>query len=184
MHSPKSIGSYQGEGDMNTANGGHAVRTVPVYEVLAADIKSLGVEAVFGLMSDDTALFVTALDMVGITFHGARHENAAISMAEGYAYASGSLGIAVVGRGPATANGLHAAVYAARTGSRVLIIYGDAAFGTSSTNALGPDYKAFNALGVLTAAGLQVLRATSAAGARTTLADAAGLAMQLSLIHI
>ena len=129
-------------------------------------------------MSDDTALFVTALDMVGITFHGGRHENAAISMAEGYAYASGSLGIAVVGRGPATANGLHAAVYAARTGSRVLIIYGDAAFGTSSTNALGPDYKAFNALGVLTAAGLQVLRATSAAGARTTLADAAGLAMQ------
>ena len=60
----------------------------------------------------------------------------------------------------------------------MLIVYGDAAFGSSSTNALGPDYKAFNALGVLTAAGLQVLRATSAAGARTTLADAAGLAMQ------
>ena len=163
---------------MNTVESGHAVRTVPVYEVLAADIKSLGVEAVFGLMSDDTALFVTALDMAGITFHGARHENAAISMAEGYASATGSLGIAVIGRGPATANGLHAAVYAARTGSRVLIIYGDAAFGTSSTNALGPDYKAFNALGVLTAAGLQVLRATSAIGARTTLADAAALAMQ------
>ena len=67
---------------MNTVESGHAVRTVPVYEVLAADIKSLGVEAVFGLMSDDTALFVTALDMAGITFHGARHENAAISMAE------------------------------------------------------------------------------------------------------
>ena len=50
---------------MDTVNGGHAVRTVPVYEVLAADIKSLGVEAVFGLMSDDTALFVTALDMAG-----------------------------------------------------------------------------------------------------------------------
>jgi len=175
MHSPKSIGSYQGEGDMNTANGGYPV---PVYEALAADIKSLGVEAVFGLMSDDTVLFVTALDIAGITFHGARHENAAISMAEGYAYASGSLGIAVVGRGPATANGLHSAVYAARTGSRVLIIYGDAAYGTSSTNALGPDYKAFNALGVLTAAGLQVFRATSAAGARTSLADAAGMAMQ------
>ena len=67
---------------MNTVESGHAVRTVPVYEVLAADIKSLGVEAVFGLMSDDTALFVTALDMAGITFHGARHENAAISMAD------------------------------------------------------------------------------------------------------
>ena len=156
---------------MNSEGTGRTVREVPVYEILAADIKSLGIEAVFGLMSDDTAIFVTALDMVGITFHGARHENAAISMAEGYASATGSLGIAVVGRGPATANGLHAAVYAARAGSRVLIIYGDAAFGAQSTNALGPDYKAFNAMGVLTAAGLSVLRATSAVGA-------------LSLIHI
>ena len=163
---------------MNSEGTGRTAREVPVYEVLAADIKSLGVEAVFGLMSDDTAIFVTALDMVGITFHGARHENAAISMAEGYASATGSLGIAVVGRGPATANGLHAAVYAARTGSRVLIIYGDAACGAQSTNALGPDYKAFNAMGVLTAAGLSVLRATSAVGARATLRDAAEQAMK------
>ncbi|GIT49318.1 MAG: hypothetical protein Ct9H300mP14_12460 [Gammaproteobacteria bacterium] len=77
---------------MNSGESGHTVREVPVYEVLAADIKSLGIEAVFGLMSDDTAIFVTALDMVGITFHGARHENAAISMAEGYASATGFWG--------------------------------------------------------------------------------------------
>jgi len=37
-------------------------------------------------------------------------------MAEGYAYRSGGLGVAVIGRGPATANGLHAATYASRTG--------------------------------------------------------------------
>ena len=172
------IDARQGEENMNSKGTGRTAREVPVYEVLAADIKSLGVEAVFGLMSDDTAIFVTALDMVGITFHGARHENAAISMAEGYASATGALGIAVVGRGPATANGLHAAVYAARAGSRVLIIYGDAAFGAQSTNALGPDYKAFNAMGVLTAAGLSVLRATSAVGARATLRDAAEQAMK------
>lgn len=158
--------------------GAPLLRRVPVYEVLANDIKALGVEAVFGLMSDDTALFVSALDLAGIDFHGARHENAAISMAEGYASASGSLGIAVVGRGPATANGMHAAVYASRTGSQVLIIYGDAALGGQAINTPGPDYKEFNALGVLTAAGLQVFRATSAAGARSTLADAVALAQQ------
>ena len=55
------------------------------YEVLAKDIQSLGVDTVFGLISDDTALFVTALDMIGVQFHGARHENTAITMAEGYA---------------------------------------------------------------------------------------------------
>src|SRR5690606_29955688 len=97
----------------------------PVYEVIARDIKAMGVEAVFGLMSDDTALFATALDTAGVRFFGARHENAAIAMADGYAYATSRLGVAVIGRGPALANGLHSAVYASRTGCPVLIIYGE-----------------------------------------------------------
>ena len=78
--------------------------TLPAYEALAHDIKRLGVDAVFGLMSDDTALFVTTLDSMGVRFHGARHENNAVAMAEGYAAATGRLGIAIIGRGPATAN--------------------------------------------------------------------------------
>ena len=31
---------------------------IPVYEALAQDIRAMGVRTVFGLMSDDTALFV------------------------------------------------------------------------------------------------------------------------------
>ena len=146
------------------------------YEVLAKDIQSLGIDTVFGLISDDTALFVTALDMIGVQFHGARHENTAITMAEGYASTSGRLGIAVVGRGPATANGMHGAVYANRTGSPVLIIYGDAPVADGHINTLGPDYKEFNSTMVLSAAGLQVFRATSPKGARTALADAVSTA--------
>ena len=146
------------------------------YEVLAKDIQSLGIDTVFGLISDDTALFVTALDMIGVQFHGARHENTAITMAEGYASTSGRLGIAVVGRGPATANGMHGAVYANRTGSPVLIIYGDAPVADGHINTLGPDYKEFNSTMVLSAAGLQVFRATSLKGARTALADAVATA--------
>ena len=146
------------------------------YEVLAKDIQSLGIDTVFGLISDDTALFVTALDMIGVQFHGARHENTAITMAEGYASTSGRLGIAVVGRGPATANGMHGAVYANRTGSPVLIIYGDAPVADGHIDTLGPDYKEFNSTMVLSAAGLQVFRATSPKGARTALADAVATA--------
>ncbi len=52
-------------------------------------MKALGVEQVFGLMSDDTAVFATALDSSGIRFYGARHENNAIAMAEGYSYGTG-----------------------------------------------------------------------------------------------
>ena len=146
-------------------------RKAPVYQVLAEDIRALGIEAAFGLMSDDTALLATALDGTGVRFHGARHENTAITMAEGYAYAAGRIGVAVVGRGPALANGLHGAVYASRTGSPVLLIYGEAATGTRP-NGLGPDYKAIDGVGVLRSAGLRTFCATSPQSARMALADA------------
>ena len=157
---------------------GDTERRSPTYQVLVEDIKALGVEQVFGLMSDDTAVFATALDSSGIRFYGARHENNAIAMAEGFSYATGGLGVAVIGRGPATANGLHAATYASRAGSRVLIIYGDAAVSTGGANSIGPDYKAFNSIGVLAAAGIRTFVATSPETARGALADAAGAALQ------
>lgn len=153
-----------------------AARTVPVYQALAEDIKNLGVDTVFGLMSDDTAVFAVTLDTIGIGFYGARHENAAISMAEGYAAATGRLGVALVGRGPATANGLHAAVYASRTGSRVLIMYGEAPVTGGGVNTIGPDYKSFNGVGVLASAGLKTFVANSPGAARGALADAVAAA--------
>lgn len=146
--------------------------TRPAYEVLAHDIKAAGVEAVFGLMSDDTAMFVSTLDGMGVRFYGARHENNAVSMAEGYAAATGRTGIAILGRGPATANGMHGAVYALRTGSPVLLIYGEAPWGPKPLNDFGPDNKHFNASGVLGAAGLRTFVATGADSARHTLAHA------------
>jgi thiamine pyrophosphate-dependent acetolactate synthase large subunit-like protein len=157
--------------------------TFPLYQVLAEDITAMGVEAAFGLMSDDTALFVTALDTAGARFYGARHENSAIAMADGYAYASGRLGVAVIGRGPALANGLHGAIYASRTGSPVLLIYGEAAT-VSQPNGFGPDYKAINGLGVLSAAGLRTFLATSPQSVRAVLADAAAAAMSGAAVSL
>src|SRR5437870_12309370 len=74
-------------------------RIVPVFQALAEDIHALGVRTVFGLMSDDTAVFAVTLDGLGVRFVGARHENNAIAMAEGYSYATGELGVALIGRG-------------------------------------------------------------------------------------
>jgi len=157
--------------------------TFPLYQVLAEDITAMGVEAAFGLMSDDTALLVTALDTAGARFYGARHENSAIAMADGYAYASGRLGVAVIGRGPALANGLHGAVYASRTGSPVLLIYGEAAT-VSQPNGFGPDYKAIDGLGVLSAAGLRTFSATSPQSVRAVLSDAAAAAMSGTAVSL
>lgn len=153
-------------------------RVIQVHQAIAEDIKAMGVDTVFGLMSDDTAVFCTSLDGLGIQFHGARHENNAIAMAEGYAFATGRLGVAIIGRGPATANGLHAAVMASRTGSKLLIIYGEQAQPSGGVNAIGPDYKGFNALGVLQSAGLRTFLASSGGVARAVFGDAVAAAEQ------
>src|SRR5262249_60874236 len=92
------------------------------------------------------------------------------------------LGVALIGRGPATANGLHAAVAASRMGSKVFVIYGDAAVQTAgAVNTIGPDYKGFNAQAVLGAAGLACFTAGSPATARQTLRDAVAAANRGSL---
>ncbi|CAN5353863.1 thiamine pyrophosphate-binding protein [soil metagenome] len=170
------------DNDMDNASNASPSGTqqqVPAYEVLAHDIKAMGVETVFGLMSDDTALFVTTLDSMGVHFNGARHENNAISMAEGYACATGKLAIAILGRGPATANCIHGAVYAQRSGSRVLLIFGEAPTGSGGPNGVGPDTKGFNAMGVLTAAGIKTFIATDSTTASRTLANAVAATAQL-----
>ena len=59
---------------------------------------------------------------------------------------------------------------------RVLLIYGEAATG-AQPNGLGPDYKAFDGVGVLRAAGLRTFSATSPQSVRAVLADAAAAAM-------
>lgn len=144
---------------------------VPLYQLLAEDIARLGAP-VFGLMSDDTMLLAATLDALGNGFHGARHENSAIAMAEGHASATGELGIALIGRGPAAANALHGAVYASRTGSKVLLVFGDGASLDGNPNRPGPDGKAFDAAGVLRAAGLPTFVARTPETARALLAEA------------
>ena len=148
--------------------------SVPVYEALARDIKSRGIEAVFGLMSDDTALLVTTLDAIGVRFYAARHENNAIAMAEGYSASTDKLGVAIIGRGPATANGLHGAAYAQRTGSKVLLIFGASSLNPLAMGGGDADTKDFNVMGVFAATGLKKFVASDPANSRLALASAMG----------
>lgn len=152
-------------------------RRVPVYQALAEDIRRMGVEQCFGLMSDDTIGLVVALDALGVRFNAVRHETNAVLAAEGYASASGRLGVAVIGRGPAAANGMHGIVAASRTGTPVLIIMGEEE-AKAGPNAIGPDYKGYNAVAVMLAAGITAFKAAGADSARATLAAAAAAALQ------
>jgi acetolactate synthase-1/2/3 large subunit len=143
-----------------------------IYKVLAEDIKALGVDHVFVLMSDDTAALVSYLGTAGIQQHRLRHENQAIAAAEGYAAATGKLGVAIIGRGPATLNGANAAKYSQMTDSKVLIIYGDAPLYVSA-NTVGPDYKALDVLSLLSAMEVKTFKPSSPNSVRSTFFEAA-----------
>lgn len=154
-----------------------SARTIPVYQALAEDLRAMGVEQCFGLMSDDTIGLVVALDALGVRFNAIRHESNSVLAAEGYAAATGRLGVAVIGRGPAAANGMHGIVAVSKVGTPVLVIMGEDD-PRPGLNAVGPDYKGYNAPGVMAAAGLLVFKAPNAEGARATLAAAATAAMR------
>lgn len=146
--------------------------TIPAYEALALDIKNLGIEVVFSLMSDDTALFLASLDAAGVRVYGARHENNACAMAEGYAAATGRVGVVVLGRGPGTANAMHGMTYAQRTRSPVLMIVGDMSNEPGAPNGLGPDAKEFDTPLAVQSARIRSYTASDAQTARRTLAQA------------
>ena len=132
-----------------------SIGRIPAYEALALQLKGLSIERVFGLMSDETATLIASIDAAGIRFIGARHENNAVAMAEGYATSSGRLGVVCIGRGPATANGLHGTVYARKTGTPVLMLLGAGRDAPPDPNGFGPDTKALDPVAVLRAAGVR-----------------------------
>lgn len=96
-------------------------------EALADRLAAIGARAFFGLMGEDTAALTTHLSHRGVAYYGTRHESTAVSMADGYAWAGGGLGVAMVTRGPGLTNAISAARTAVRRGNRVLIVTGDRA---------------------------------------------------------
>lgn len=153
---------------MNTTNPSEK-DMIPIYRAMAEDIKSLGVERVFGLMSDDIALLISSLEGIGLPFIRARHESNAVAMAEGYASATGKLGIAIIGFGPGHANGVHGSIYASRTGSPVLIILGAPAVGVPAYSSYGPEYKSLRTLALLEALDIKAFHPESPTAVRGSL---------------
>ncbi len=96
-----------------------------VNERIAEELKRQGVRAVFTLMSEDTARLIVEVDRVGIPLYSTRHDSTAIGMADGYARASGDVGVAIVGRGPGLTNALNALVTATKASTGIVVLIGD-----------------------------------------------------------
>jgi acetolactate synthase-1/2/3 large subunit len=98
-----------------------AIAAVRVVEAL----ERLGVSVAFGLPGVHNLAIWKALSESSIRLVGVRHEQAAVYAADGYARATGRLGVAVVTTGPGAANTLGATGEAMASGSPVLVIATD-----------------------------------------------------------
>jgi len=99
---------------MSQMTGGDAV-----YHAL----KAAGVACVFGIPSQHNLGIYDALRRHGdIRVIGARHEQGAVHAADGYARATGRLGVAIVSTGPGTANAMNGLYEAGFASSPVLLI--------------------------------------------------------------
>jgi thiamine pyrophosphate-dependent acetolactate synthase large subunit-like protein len=96
---------------------------------LLESLERLGVELVFGLPGVHNLPIWKALSESDIRLVGVRHEQTAVYAADGYARATGKLGVSVVTTGPGAANTLGATGEAMAAGSPVMVIATDIATG-------------------------------------------------------
>jgi acetolactate synthase-1/2/3 large subunit len=108
---------------------GTASRTAIGAVRLLESLERLGVEVVFGLPGVHNLPIWKALSDSDIRLVGVRHEQTSVYAADGYARATGRLGVAVVTTGPGAANTLGATGEAMAAGSPVLVIATDIATG-------------------------------------------------------
>lgn len=96
-------------------------------DLIAAALAQLGVKHVFGIVSIHNMPILDAINRLGQTqIIDVRHEQAGTHAADGYARATGQLGVMIASTGPGTSNtvtGLYEAQYGS---SRVLVITGQA----------------------------------------------------------
>ena len=97
-----------------------------VFEAIGARLAEERVRHVFGLMGDGNLKLIPHLvGARGIEVIGARHESGAVAMADGYARASGEVGVATFTQGPGLTNALTALVTAQRGRTPLVVLSGN-----------------------------------------------------------
>ncbi len=96
-----------------------------VAEAVGRALVELGVEHAFGVVGSGNFEVTEALRAAGATFVAARHECAAVCMADGYARTSGRPGVASVHQGPGLTNAATGLAEAAKSRTPLLLLAGD-----------------------------------------------------------
>ena len=105
-----------------------------VSEAIGQVLADSGIEAFFGLAGSGNFAVLNALHEAGATFYSSRHETGAVMMADGYARASGKVGVASVHQGPGFTNSLTGLTEAAKAGTPLVVLAADIPAGTLWSN--------------------------------------------------
>jgi acetolactate synthase-1/2/3 large subunit len=128
------------------------------YREISTRLLDAGFTDCFGVMGEDTAGLTTSLIGGGITYRSARQESSAVTMADGFARASGKVGLAIVSRGPGLLNALGALASADRAGSALLVITGDGPLVEGAVAAPAFDLKSMDQVAAVTSLGIPTFR--------------------------
>ena len=93
-------------------------------DIIARRLAEAGCRHAFGIPGGEVLTLIDALELAGIEFRLARHENAAGFMAEGTHHMTGAPGILVATVGPGAANALNVAANALQDRVPLIILTG------------------------------------------------------------
>lgn len=105
-----------------------------VSEAIGRALAERGVEVFFGLVGSGNFTVVNALRDAGADFYSSRHECGAVMMADGYARASGKVGVCATHQGPGFTNTLTGLVEAAKSRTPLVLLAADTPAGTLWSN--------------------------------------------------
>jgi thiamine pyrophosphate-dependent acetolactate synthase large subunit-like protein len=105
-----------------------------VADAVGEAIAAAGAAHAFGVIGSGNLVVTNALCRAGAQFHHARHEGAAISMADGYARVSGDVGVCSVHQGPGLTNTITGLTEAAKSHTPVLVLAGQAPAAAVTSN--------------------------------------------------
>ena len=109
-------------------------RKITVADSLLLELKRIGVDTIFGIISIHNIPFFDAIQRDGtLRLVSARHEGAAVNMADAYARISGKLGVALTSTGTGAGNAAGALIEAWNGGAPLLHITGQVASAYADT---------------------------------------------------
>src|SRR3954468_2519317 len=105
-----------------------------VAQAVARTLVQGGVRTAFGVLGSGNFLLANALREAGAAVYTARHENGAMTMADGYGRASGRVAVCTTHQGPGFTNSLTGLVEAAKARTPAILLAADTPAGTLWSN--------------------------------------------------